>query len=65
MLSGSEKCKTWREGYVEIGNDIAHPIAHIGKLPFSMQNGQMKYLGDVLHIPNITKNLVYVGQIVE
>ena len=25
----------------------------------------MKYLADVLHVPNITKNLVSVGQMVE
>lgn len=50
-----------RPGYVETGDDIAHPIAHIGKVPLSMQHGQMKYLGDVLHDLNITKNLVSMG----
>ena len=54
-----------RLGYVETRHDTAHLIAHIEKVPLFMQDGQTKYLGKVLHIPNITKNLVYVGQIVE
>ena len=30
-----------------------------------MHDGKMKYLADVLHVPNITKNLVSVGQMIE
>jgi hypothetical protein len=30
-----------------------------------MQDGKIKYLFDVLHVPNITKNLVSVGQMIE
>jgi len=30
-----------------------------------MQDGQTKYLKDVLHVPTITKNLVSVSQMVE
>ena len=30
-----------------------------------MQDGKVKYLADVLHVPHITKNLVSVGQMVE
>jgi len=30
-----------------------------------MQNGRTKYLKDVLHVPTITKKLVFVCQIVE
>ena len=52
-------------GYVETGDDTAHPIAHIGKVPLNMQDGKVKYLADVLHVPNITKNLVSVGQMIE
>jgi hypothetical protein len=52
-------------GFVEIGDDTTHPITQIGKVPLSMQNGQTKYLKDVLHVPTITKKLVYVGQMVE
>ena len=54
-----------RPCYVETGNDSAHPIMHIEKVPPSMQDGQTKYLRDVLHIPNITKTLVSMGQTVE
>ncbi|MCO5553272.1 hypothetical protein L7F22_006793 [Adiantum nelumboides] len=52
-------------GYVETGDDTAHPIMHTGNVPLSLQDGNVKYLADVLHVPNITKNLVFVGQMVE
>ena len=52
-------------GYVETGDDTAHPIAHMGNVPLSLDDGKVKYLADVLHVPNITKNLVSVGQMVE
>ncbi|MCO5566304.1 hypothetical protein L7F22_019980 [Adiantum nelumboides] len=52
-------------GYVETGDDIAHPIAHTRNVPLSLQDGNVQYLADVLHVPNITKNLVSVGQMVE
>ncbi len=45
-------------GFVEIGDDTTHPITQIGKVSLSMQDGQTKYLKDVLHVPTITKNLV-------
>jgi hypothetical protein len=47
--------------FMEIGDDITHPITQIGKVPLSMQDGQTQYLKDVLHVPTITKNLVSVG----
>ena len=52
-------------GYVETGDDTAHPITHVGNVPLTMQDGKAKYLADVLHVPDITKNLVSVGQMVE
>jgi hypothetical protein len=52
-------------GFVEIDDDTAHTITQIGKVPLSMQNGQIKYLKDVLHVPTITKKLVSIGQMVE
>ena len=52
-------------GYVETGDDSVHPIAHTGNVPLTLQDGNVKYLADVLHVPNITKNLVSVGQMVE
>ena len=33
-------------GYVETGDDSAHPIAHVGKVPLKMQDGKMKYLAN-------------------
>ncbi len=52
-------------GFVETSDDTTHPITQIGKVPLSMQDGQTKYLKDVLHVPTITKKLVFVGQMVE
>jgi len=52
-------------GFVETGDDITHLITQIGKVPLSMQDGQTKYLKDLLHVPTITKKLVFVGQMVE
>jgi len=52
-------------GFVETGDDITNRITQIGKVPLSMQDGQTKYLKDILHVPTITKNLVSVGQMVE
>jgi hypothetical protein len=52
-------------GFVEIGNDTTHPITQISKVSLSMQDGRTKYLKDVLHVPTITKNLVFVGQMAE
>ncbi len=52
-------------GFVETSDDITHPITQISKVPLSMEDGQTKYLKDVLHVPTITKKLVSVGQMVE
>ena len=52
-------------GFVETGDDTAHPIEHTRNVPLSMMDGKVKYLTGVLHVPNITKNLVSVGQMVE
>ena len=69
MTSHGEWFKSMRDpekpGFVETSDDIAHPIAHVGDVPLSMQDGKVKYLANVLHVPKITKNLVYVGQMVE
>ncbi|MCO5578805.1 hypothetical protein L7F22_032651 [Adiantum nelumboides] len=35
-------------GYVETRDDTAHPIAHTGNVPLSLQDGNVKYLADVL-----------------
>ena len=48
-------------GYAKTSDDTTHPITQVGKVPLAMQNESTKYLSDVLHVPNITKNLVSVG----
>ena len=52
-------------GYVQTGHDTAQPIAHVGDVSLNTKDGKSKYLADVLHVPNITKNLVSIGQMVE
>ena len=52
-------------GYVETGDDTTHPIAHTGNVPLTLHDGNVKYLVDVLHVPKITENMVFVGQMVE
>jgi hypothetical protein len=52
-------------GFVETSDDTTHPITQIGKVPLSMQDGETKYLKDVLDVPTITKKLVFIGQMVE
>ena len=32
-----------KPGYVEIGDDTAHAIVHIGNVPLTMQDGKVKY----------------------
>ncbi|MCO5564511.1 hypothetical protein L7F22_018172 [Adiantum nelumboides] len=65
MTSHGEWFKEMRQldgpSYVETGDGSTHPIAQVEKFPLQMQDGKMKYLGDVIHVPNITKNLVSVG----
>ena len=51
--------------YVETDDDTVHPIEHMGRVPLVMQDGKLKHVEDVLHVPTITKNLVFVGQMVD
>jgi len=54
-----------RPSYVETGDDTTHPITQIRNVPLTMKDGKLKYLANVLHVPNITKNLISVGQMIE
>jgi len=66
MENGLETQKDLKTpSFVETSDDTTHPITQIGKVPLSMQDGQMKYLKNVFHVPTITKNLVSIGQMVE
>jgi hypothetical protein len=53
-FKGTRDLKTL--GFVETGDDTTHPITQIGKVPLSMQDGQTKYLKDVLYVQTIKKN---------
>ena len=52
-------------GYFQIGDDIKHSIQHIGNRPLQSAYDTRNYLFDVLHVPTITENLIFVGQVVE
>ncbi|MCO5599519.1 hypothetical protein L7F22_053625 [Adiantum nelumboides] len=52
-------------GYVQTRDDTMHPIVHTCDVSLFTRNGKENYLVDVLRVPNITKNLVSVGQMVE
>ena len=53
-----------RPGYVETSDHTLHPIEHVEKIPLSMHDGKTNHMVDVLHVPTITKNLIFVGQMV-
>ena len=52
-----------RPDYVKTRDDTTHPILHVGNVPFGKDDEQT-CIENILHVPNITKNLVSVGQIV-
>ena len=64
-MSGSKTCSLQKLGFVEKSDDISHPIEHARDVPFAMQNGEVNYLVDVLHMPTIIKNLFSIGPMVE
>jgi hypothetical protein len=51
-------------GYVQTG-DNTHAIQHICDIHLWKARGKSKYMMNVLHAPNLAKNLVSVGQTVE
>ena len=56
--------KPEQPGVVETGDDICHPIEHIGGVPLSYV-GQKGRLMNVMHVPTITKNLLSIKQIID
>ncbi|WP_286496946.1 hypothetical protein, partial [Empedobacter sp. 189-2] len=40
---------------VETRNGIAHPIAHIGNVPLSIQDGMVNYVVDVRYLPRLLR----------
>ena len=54
-----------KPSYGETGDDMLHPIEHVGKVPLSMHDGKTKHMADVLYVPTITKNLVFGCQMVD
>ena len=57
--------KIERPGYVEMGDNTKHPIEHIGWILIFVNEGEVKYMDNVFHVPNIAKNVVIFDQMVE
>ena len=53
-----------RPGYVDTRDDTTHLIRQGGNVPFQKEDNKT-YIKNVLNVPNITKKLVSVDQIVE
>ncbi|KAH7431129.1 hypothetical protein KP509_08G031100 [Ceratopteris richardii] len=51
--------------YVATSDDTLHLINDIGNVPLIQNNGVRNTLSDVLHVPSITKNLVFIGQLTD
>ena len=45
----------------EKSDNTRHEIDHIGNVLINMDNCKVDYLENVLHVPETTKNLVFVG----
>ena len=56
--------KSKQSGVVKTGDDTLHLIKHVGDVPLS-QDRHKGRLMNVLHVPTVIKNLVFVGQIVD
>ena len=53
-----------KRGLLETGDNTQHEIKELGDVKLD-GNHKAKSLCEVLHVPTITKNLIYVGQMVE
>jgi hypothetical protein len=48
---------------VELGDDATYPVTRIGTISFRMPLGDVLNLHDVLFVPRLTKNLLYISTI--
>ena len=48
---------------VKLGDDIALQVKGIGEVPMIMPDGKKTFIGDVLFIPGLEKNLISVSHI--
>ena len=56
--------KIQRPNNLEMGDNMTHPIKHM-RIPIFVKEGKAKYMENVIHVLNIAKNLIFVGQMVE
>ena len=52
-------------GYIQISDNTTHTIEHVGDIPLWEERGKTKYILNVMHVPNLAKNLICVGQILK
>lgn len=63
-LSKRQTCQSFELGhYVLLGDESGLLIAGTGDVPLRLADGSVKTLRQVLHVPQMTKNLVSVRQI--
>ena len=63
--------KYWFENYEEInngvntylGDDRSHPVKGYGDVSVTLSNGSVKQIQNVMHVPDIKKNLIFVSTI--
>ena len=63
--------KHWFEDFKEInegaqiylGDDRSHQIKGCGKIYVILPNGNIKQIHNVMYVPSVTKNLIYVSVI--
>ena len=54
-----------QEEYVATGDNTLHSITHVDNVSLKLDSSEQNTLGDVLHVPTISKSLVSVGQMVD
>ena len=61
----SEQNMMKQEEYVATSDNTLHLITHVSNVLLKLDLGEHNTLGDVLHVPTISKSLVSVGQMVD
>jgi len=55
------KCNPYPiEAYVYLGDDTHYKMHGSGKITIKLTNGKTKHIFEILHVPSLTKNLIFV-----
>ena len=52
----------YNAGYVYVGDDSLTSIVRRGRVKLKLKDGRIRTLPGVLHIPNLERNLIFVGK---